>query len=288
MSLLVKFLAKYYKSKLRGSWRLTDFLTRRFDYLHDFTIETENGKIFGDLRIPSSRAILANPKIYSGEDIVMQNFIKQSDVVFDIGAHLGLFTLLMSKLAGEKGRVYAFEPNPTLLPSLTKTIDRLPNVKLFPVALSDSKGKRTLFIPEDPSMASISNWTNGNAGEVAEVICEVEMLDNLLNENKVTIPQFIKCDVEGAELSIFNGAKTILNRTDAPVVMFEIIKKAAISFNKNTTDYFDFIESLEKPKYKFYEILPQGIQKLKSRDIDYANILAVPEVKGDSCKSILV
>ncbi len=121
MSILTKFLAAYYRSGLRGSYRITDLLAGRLKSLQCVPIETENGVVFGDLRISSARGILAYPQSQSGEHLVMQRFVNKGDVVFDIGAHLGFYTLLLSNLVGPQGKVFAFEPNPELLPSLERS-----------------------------------------------------------------------------------------------------------------------------------------------------------------------
>lgn len=279
MSLLTKFLGGYYRSGLRGSFRLTDFLAKRLKSLQSVPIETENGTLYADLRISSVRGILANPKSVSGEDLAMQKFVNEGDTVFDIGAHFGLYTLLLSELVGEKGKVFAFEPNSELLPSLRKTLEPLANVELREIALSDREGKVNLFVPEDASMASLSDWTGGIAGNVHTVACEMRRLDDLVEARELPVPQFIKCDVEGAELSVFTGAIKTLNRTDAPVIMFEVNAKAAKSFGADVKDYFALLESLEKPKYKFFEVLPEEINILESREIEFKNVIAVPDAR---------
>lgn len=287
MSLLTKFLGTYNASGLRGSYRLTDFLAKRLKSLQDIAIETESGMLYADLRISSARAILANPKSTSGEDLAMRSFVKEGDTVFDIGAHLGFYTLLLSKLVGEKGKVFAFEPNPELLPSLRKTVQTLANVELCEIALSDREGKVNLFVPEDASMASLSDWTEGIAGNVHTVACEMRRLDDLVEAQKLPVPQFIKCDVEGAELSIFKGGINTLNRVDAPVILFEVNSLAAKSFNAKTNDYFEWLESLNHSKYEFFEVSAKGIKKLISREIEFTNVIAVPKAMQDFCKNIL-
>ncbi len=87
MSLLTKFLALYSKSGLRGTYRLTDFLSHRFKSLQCVPIQTESGTLYIDLRISSTLGILANPKtggeIYgNGEDKVMRNLIQKRYVVY--------------------------------------------------------------------------------------------------------------------------------------------------------------------------------------------------------------
>ena len=288
MSLLTKFLGIYNRSGLRGSYRLADFLSRRLKSLQEFPIQTESGTLYADLRISSSRTILSYPKCRTGEDIVMRHFVKKGDTFFDIGAHFGFYTLLLAELAGERGKVFAFEPNTELLPSLRKTVQPLANVELCEIALSDRDGKVNLFVPEDASMASLANWTNGNAGDVHEISCQMSCLDDLVEAGKLPVPQFIKCDVEGAELSVFKGGINMLNRTDAPIILFEINALAAKSFNIKPIDYFDFLGSLEKARYTFFEVSPKGINELVSKDVVYTNVVAVPRLKLDLCRNILI
>lgn len=287
MNLFTKFLAIYNKTGWRGCYRLTSFFSNRFKSLQNCTIEANGGIIFVDLRIPSSRGILVKPNSTNGEGLVMRNLIKENQIVYDIGAHFGYFTPLLSKLVGKAGKVYAFEPNPELLPSLTQTIETLPNTKLFPIALSDEQGKTNLFVPEDTSMTSLTDWTHGNAGKVHQVECELNTLDNLITTHNFGIPSFIKCDVEGAELSVFKGATKLLNRTDAPIILFEINSPAIESFGRKTEDYFDFLKSLEHPNYSFFEVTKNGLNKLTTMKINYANILAVPKTKISLCQDIL-
>lgn len=281
-SILTKFLEIYSSSGLRGSYRLTKFLSHRLKSLQCIRIQTESGVLYADLRIPSSRGILANPKSQSGEDAVMRKLVNKGDIVFDIGAHLGLYTLLLSELVGEKGKVFSFEPNPELLPMLKMTVKSLPNVELNSIALSDKAGKVNLFVPEDPTMASLSNWTDGTAGNVHRVSCEMQRMDDLVESGKLPLPDFIKCDVEGAELSIFRGGIETLNRAAAPFILFEVNAKAAKAFGKTTTDYFNFLKSFDDAKYTFFEVLADGVRELKPKEIQYTNVVAVPEQKRDS------
>ena len=96
------------------------------------------------------------------------------------------------------------------------------------------------------------------------------------------MPDFIKCDVEGAELSVFKGAIKALDRDDAPIILFELNKKAALAFGSTVTEHFDFLESLSKPKYVFFEVTKDGPIALESREIEYSNVIAVPASRNNS------
>jgi FkbM family methyltransferase len=242
--------------------------------------------LYADLRIASARGILADPKSRTGEDLVMKHFVRLGDTVFDIGAHLGFYTLLLSRLVGDSGRVFAFEPNRELLPSLGRTVGPLPNVEILNVALSDRKGEIDLYVPQDASMASLNNWTHGEVGEVHQVKCEMQILDDLVAERKLPLPDFIKCDVEGAEYLIFKGATSVLDREDAPVVLFELNRKAALSFGLDTFHYIDLLKSLERPQFDFYEVLADGIKRLDQGETEFANIVAIPSHRRHSAVEI--
>ena len=278
--ILVKLLAKCHRNNLRGSYRITKFFSEKLKSLQNVPIKTDVGVIHVDLRISSSYPLLGSGSMSSGEDIVMQKVVKERDIVFDIGAHLGYYTLLLSKLVGIEGSVYAFEPNPELLANLEITGKYKKNILLQSIALSDITGKSSLFIPEDPSMASLNDWTRGTAGNVHEVDCEMKRLDDWRDEKLIPVPDFIKCDAEGAELSIFRGGEKTLNRSDAPIILFEANAKAAKGFGSNLNSYFDFLTSLSEAKFKFFEVLHTGqIHEFNTEEVEYANVIAIPKLK---------
>lgn len=275
--LLTKFLSFYLRSGIRGRYLLIKFLSTRLKSLQCVPFKTPNGTIFLDLRISSSLFILAQPQSQTGEDRAMHAAVKAGDVVYDIGAHLGLYTIVLSQLVGVNGKVFAFEPNPELLPSLRKTLSPLTNVTLFEVALSDSPGDARLFIPNDASMGSLRDWTDGIVGPVHKVSCQTQSIDVLIEDGMLEVPQFIKCDVEGAELSVFRGGAKMLSRADGPIILFEANRKAAGAFGLSTAEYFRFLESIGDPDYSFFEISPSGIKPVLDTTVEYANIIAVPK-----------
>ena len=275
-ALLLLFFKLIVRSGVKGSWRVADILAKYFKSLQLVPIEVDGGVLFGDMRIGSARGILASPISVSGEEKVMAQFVRPGDTVFDIVAHFGFYTLLLSKLVGASGIVFAFEPNPELLPCLRRTVEVHDNISLFETALSEKRGEIELFVPEDASMASLSNWTNSIAGKVHSVMCDMKVLDELIDAGEIPLPNFIKCDVEGAELSVFAGAHTIFDSVNAPVVLFELNKKALESFGNKTSDYRRFFESRESATYTLFEVFPGGIRDMQDWDVAYTNVLAVP------------
>ena len=87
-------------------------------------------------------------------------FLKPGDTVYDIGANLGLHTILFEKLCTPQGRIYAFEPNPGLVKSLQATFATAAGVDVLGHALGSDDTTMNLFIPdEDHAQASLGNWT---------------------------------------------------------------------------------------------------------------------------------
>jgi FkbM family methyltransferase len=135
---------------------------------------------------------------------LLEQVIQPGSVVFDLGAHVGFHTLLASVLVGSSGKVFAFEPMPKNLRYLKEhlRLNQIANVTVIEAAVSDRNGT-ALFELHDSSFQGRLSSQGG---------LEVQMigLDELIASGKIPAPDFIKMDVEGAELSVFSGAKQLL------------------------------------------------------------------------------
>ena len=143
---------------------------------------------------------------YNFFNVIKQN-VHPGDTVLDIGANIGLWTMRMSKLVGNTGKVYAFEPEVKKFQVLKKNIElnNLDNVVLEQKALSDIDGISYLELSKDSGQHKLS--TTG-------VKIESVTLDNYLKESV----DFIKMDAEGSEYKILKGMKNILKNKDVTLV----------------------------------------------------------------------
>jgi FkbM family methyltransferase len=135
--------------------------------------------------------------------IVFEKTVTQGSVVFDIGAHVGFYTLLASVMVGSNGRVFAFEPSPRNLFYLKKhlQLNCITNVKIIEAAVSDCYSI-TSFVEGRGS-------TMGHISPDGKLLVKTVNLDKLISRG-IPIPNFIKIDVEGAEMKVLSGAKSML------------------------------------------------------------------------------
>ena len=131
-------------------------------------------------------------------------YIKHGDCVYDIGAHVGFYTLLSSVLVGETGFVYSFEPFPRNQEYLQKHVElnNLQNVMPYGNAVGNTENTVYFEVHETSSMGKVGD--KGNL-QVAQI-----KLDTFVNTQNLQMPDVMKIDVEGAEYDVLIGAKQLL------------------------------------------------------------------------------
>ena len=133
---------------------------------------------------------------YDNPDLKISN----NDTIVDIGAHIGLFSLLVSQLC-KTGKILSFEPvreNFDLLVSNLK-LNRIENVLPFNMAVSKNSGKLNLFLNDDQSAHSIFSKSSES------INVESTSLQKIFEENKISSCKLLKLDCEGAEYEIIDS-----------------------------------------------------------------------------------
>lgn len=152
------------------------------------------------------------------EDIVQQFSPKIGDIVIDVGAAFGFYTILASKRVSQQGRVVAIEPQPDSFKMLNKNIklNKLTNIVTLNYAVSSRKTTLKLY----SSYSTIQE----RAGQSLQSYIEVsaDNLDNLLRQLDIDQVNWIKVDVEGAELEVLKGAVGILSRSRDIALFVEV------------------------------------------------------------------
>ncbi len=162
---------------------------------------------------------------------VIKKALNSSSICVDIGCHHGIILGIMMRYCSQ-GRFFAFEPLPISYKYLVKQFD-MPNVEIYNMALSDTKGTAKFnYVVDNSAYSSLQKGQHLTSNKkVVEITVETDLLDNILaskldSNQKVS---FIKIDVEGAELQVLIGAKNVIKR-DKPIIIFE--------FGSLTADYY--------------------------------------------------
>jgi FkbM family methyltransferase len=144
--------------------------------------------------------------------------------VVDAGAHHGLYTLLASKQVGRDGRVIAIEPSARECERLEKhlRVNRCSNTELVACALGEEPAEADLYLVD-----GCHDWCNSLRPPAVDepvrtVPVSVRRLDDVLAELEVSKVDFIKLDIEGAELTALHGAMKLLHRKSRPAILAEV------------------------------------------------------------------
>lgn len=171
------------------------------------------------------------------ESAFVASHLRPEAVFVDVGANLGWFSLLASTLVGPRGRIHAFEPRADTVEYLEKTIDlnRLGDqITIYRYGLSDAEGQANLVWPkgtDNPGHSFLSIQPSGT--EMESQLVELRPLDALALERV----DFMKVDVEGAELRVFRGARETLARC-RPVILAELYPDMLEDVSGTNTDAF--------------------------------------------------
>ena len=187
---------------------------------------------------------------------ICRRVVRPGDTVLDVGANLGVVTLLLSRLVGPTGHVHAFEPNPRLVRMLKADLDcaGAENVVLHPIALGAADGELELAAPAGNAGAG-SLVRTGEHLERTRV--PVVRLARVLAVEKCGPIRLVKIDVEGFEPQVFAGAQAWFERRPPDVIVFELNEADA------TGDHPTF-GALAALGYRFLSI-PRALVRLQLR-----------------------
>lgn len=174
------------------------------------------------------------------ESDMMEHLVSDGDTFFDIGANIGWYSINIAA-SRRATKVYCFEPIPKTYKSLSINLElnSVSNVIAHNFGFSSQAGEFPFYYyPEGSGNASSANVT-GRA-DVECVQCRVRTLDDYTAETGTHV-DFIKCDVEGAELLVFQGGIHTIIR-DKPIVFSEILRKWSAKFNYNPNDIFRLLK----------------------------------------------
>jgi FkbM family methyltransferase len=212
------------------------------------------------------------------ESEFLMRMLKPGMTVLDIGAHHGFYTLLASRSVGNSGHVFAFEPSPRERKKLKWHLrwNHCSNVEVFDVALGASAGEAELFLAAGRETGCNGLQPPAVRGTSKKVNVTLDTVDNFLIRRKIERVDFVKLDVEGAELSVLGGAGNLLSAQPRPIVLVEVCDLRTAAWGYPASRILDL---LSDRGYRLFELRDGGwlSPALLGNDKYDQNFIAVPD-----------
>jgi len=172
-------------------------------------------------------------------------------VALDIGANVGYYTALLDGLVKPTGAVHSFEPGETTFNRLkeTRNLLHLDRSHLHAKAISDATGPIEFWMSDTGLDGQQSTQKNSGLGQQARCTrVEAITVDAFVAELKAQDARsiaFVKCDIEGAELSMLKGAHSLLDSENPPIWLIEHNRKVLWSHGTNSSDLLSYFLNAE-------------------------------------------
>ena len=213
-----------------------------------------NIKIINDLHVtvPASARFITTYVLqeqgdwFEEEIRFLRTIIKPGMKIIDIGANYGVYTLTFSKLTGNTGKVWAFEPTAETANCLRNSIaeNTFTNIELIQAGLSNKTGVAELFTCPNSEWNSLSRpATTETSSETVRLLT----LDHCQKEYAWNNLDFLKLDAEGEELNILEAGKIFLD-SESPLIMYE--------FKHNDKVNLSLIDAFRSSGYDSYRYIP--------------------------------
>ena len=150
------------------------------------------------------------------EILLINNFVKKDQVVLDIGANVGFYSIIFSSIVGDKGKVHCFEPDKINFKYLTKNTSEQKNIVLNNKAVSDKNGTLELYRSDT---LNIDHRTYKPKSYKEVISIETVSIDEYVNDQFSV--DFIKMDIQGAEHNALKGMQKTLGKNKDVVILSE-------------------------------------------------------------------
>jgi FkbM family methyltransferase len=211
---------------------------------------------------------------------IISKIVKKGDVCLDIGANIGWYTTLLQKLVGESGQVYAFEPVPKTFSLLNRNVELnsgCGNIFVNNIALGETEKEVEIYL-FDKLPDGHASLVPGDNNEFQTFNVRMVTLNSFIEENNIGEIDFIKADIEGAELTMLKGAGKVFEQSRPPMLEIEMALETSRGFDYLPNDLIEFISN--QRDYDFYRIIEEKnqLKKIKgfNKDDIGANVLCVP------------
>jgi FkbM family methyltransferase len=183
------------------------------------------------------------------ETEILKRLVYAGDVAVDLGANIGYFTLHLSQSVGPNGTVHAFEPEPGTYQLLSENLsmNRVSNVRVNQVAVSDRNGEITLYL--NPTHQGDHRVFQFDSGQPSVKI-ECQTLDAYFSQSQARV-DFIKMDIQGAEYGAVLGMRRIIDMNNNLILLTEFEPRL---LNENGVKPSDFLDLLIQQRLVLFQV----------------------------------
>lgn len=279
MIIIAKLFKLFFKIPLlrKNYYKFYKYLFNPLKMFNNLTIDTLYD---GDIKIKLHLKDWIQQQIYFTDYFdykgikFLKHTLKEGDVFFDVGTNIGSYSLVASKIVGNSGKVYSFEPVTKTLKKLTETVERnnFNNIQIEKKIVSDKNESINIYASPDNNtgMSSIiKKFDNVEPESVPSVI-----LDEYIINQKIKTIALVKIDVEGAEFHVLKGMKNILTNIK-PILFIEIINDNLETTSITSQEIIDFILNFN---YSIYATDKNGkaIPFKSLKNSNYHNYIFIP------------
>lgn len=261
LKMLTKFIKKSSLHKIESFHVLYTII---FDRLKPTSVIIFGNKMF----LPQRDRIITSELILNGgweqfETKLFKENVNHGDFIVDLGAHIGYYTLIAAKLVGEKGKVFAFEPDPNNFSLLKRNVEYngYKNVILINKAVSDKNGNVKLYLSNE-NTGDHRIYDSGNKRDYINV--NKTSLNNFFKDKKIKI-DLIKMDVQGSEVKALKGMSNIIKNNN--IKLFAEFWPLGLKLAGNNIK--EYVNLLNKYKFKSYQIMEEKkkIKRISSKEL---------------------
>ena len=247
--------SRLFQKLQKGNEVISSFLLKIFlyKYLNKLGFRKETSKIYipkYDYKFHCPLNMVDYMSLISREEAILTRFDPHpGDVVIDIGANIGRYTVIAAKKVQNEGKVISIEANPSIFELLRKNIqlNELANVIPLNCAVFSEKTKIKFFVNDDlrnnqfgTINTDIDNFANKGLGK--HVYVDANTVDSILSENSIEIQEvkWMKIDVEGAELDVIKGSKELISSAQNLRIIVEIHNLSnGTTYHKEITEFLE-------------------------------------------------
>jgi FkbM family methyltransferase len=214
-----------------------------------------------DIRAAPNMALLES--CYEPQElVVLSKLAAGRKIIFDVGANVGWYAVQLGRKVDADAMIFCFEPVPTTFDRLAENVKLNGldgRVRLLNFGLSDTPGAVDFFLPDFTGSVAASARNLHPEEGVARLRVQLDTAGDFAEREHIDRIDLIKCDVEGAELSVLRGARRIIER-DRPIIFLEMLRKWARQFDYHPND---IISLLRQSGYRCW-----GLGETSLREID--------------------